>query len=247
MMTRGKGRECKTMLVNIDNLVSQGHFLRKLDATVSFDFVYEIMALLYSDRGRPSVDPVLLIKMLLVGYFYNIDSERKLEEEVKYNIAYRWFLGLNFDGRVPDHSTFSQNRRRRFHGHEVFREIFERIVQECVEAGLVKGENVGMDSTQIQSERGQSQSGAGGGYPNPAGVLGRFGSGGTSRGIHSEVQKSVRPRSGIYEQNRQAERISLSELSMFGYEQRHHFRHFCNRRGRTGLRMLRGAVRVSEG
>ena len=151
MMTRGKGRECKTMLVNIDNLVPQGHFLRKLDATVSFDFVYEIMAPLYSDRGRPSVDPVLLIKMLLVGYFYNIDSERKLEEEVKYNIAYRWFLGLNFDGRVPDHSTFSQNRRRRFHGHEVFREIFERIVQECVEAGLVTGENVGMDSTHIRA------------------------------------------------------------------------------------------------
>ena len=82
MMTRGKGRECKTMLVNIDNLVPQDHFLRKLDATVSFEFVYEIMAPLYSDRGRPSVAPALLIKMLLIGYFYNIDSERKLEEEV---------------------------------------------------------------------------------------------------------------------------------------------------------------------
>ena len=73
--------------VNIDNLVPQEHFLRKLDATVSFDFVYEIMAPLYSDKGRPSVDPALLIKMLLIGYFYNIDSERKLEKEVKYNIA----------------------------------------------------------------------------------------------------------------------------------------------------------------
>ena len=151
MMTRSKGRECKTMLVNIDNLVPREHFLRKLDATVSFEFVYEIMAPLYSDRGRPSVDPVLLIKMLLIGYFYNIDSERKLEEEVKYNIAYRWFLGLDFDGKVPDHSTFSQNRRRRFHGHEVFREIFERIVRECAKAGLVRGENIVMDSTHIKA------------------------------------------------------------------------------------------------
>ena len=74
MMTRGKGRECKTMLVNIDNLVPQEHFLRRVDATVSFEFVYEIMAPLYSDRGRPSVDPALLIKMLLIGYFVTIQS-----------------------------------------------------------------------------------------------------------------------------------------------------------------------------
>lgn len=151
MMTRSKGRECKTMLINIDDLVPREHFLRKLDKAVSFDFVYEIMDPLYSKRGRPSVDPVLLIKMLLIGYLYNIDSERKLEEEIKYNIAYRWYLGLDFDGKVPDHSTISQNRRRRFRGHEVFREIFERIVLECVKAGLVRGENVGMDSTHIKA------------------------------------------------------------------------------------------------
>lgn len=71
MMTRSAGRKCETMLINIDDLVPQNHFLRKLDAAISFDFVYEIMAPLYSDRGRPSVDPVLLIKMLLIGYLYN--------------------------------------------------------------------------------------------------------------------------------------------------------------------------------
>ena len=151
MMSRSAGRKCETMLINIDDLVPQNHFLRKLDAAISFDFVYEIMSPLYSDRGRPSVDPVLLIKMLLIGYLYNIDSERKLEEDVKYNIAYRWYLGLDFDGKVPDHSTFSQNRRRRFRGHEVFREIFERIVWECEKAGLVRGENVVMDSTHIKA------------------------------------------------------------------------------------------------
>ena len=150
-MTRNEAKQSKLLLVTMEDLIPQDHFLRKLDAAISFEFVYDIVAPLYSDRGRPSIDPVLLVKMLLLGYLYGIDSERKLAEEVRYNIAYRWYLGLDLDDPVPDHSTFSQNRRRRFKGQEIFRQIFNRIVRECQRAGLVRGENVVMDSTHIKA------------------------------------------------------------------------------------------------
>ena len=150
-MSRSKERQDEIITTSLEQLIPQEHFLRKLKATVSFDFIYDIMAPLYSDRGRPSIDPVILIKMLLIGYLYNIDSERRLEEEARYNMAYRWFLGLSLDAPVPDHSTISQNRRRRFHGRDVFREIFEKIVEKCAAAGLVQGERVVMDSTHIKA------------------------------------------------------------------------------------------------
>ena len=88
-MTRNEAKQSKLLLVTMEELIPQDHFLRKLDAAISFEFVYDIVAPLYSDRGRPSIDPVLLVKMLLLGYLYGIDSERKLAEEVRYNIAYR--------------------------------------------------------------------------------------------------------------------------------------------------------------
>lgn len=151
MMTRNEAKQSKLLLVTMEELIPQDHFLRKLDAAISFEFVYDNVAPLYSDRGRPSIDPVLLVKMLLLGYLYGIDSERKLAEEVRYNIAYRWYLGLDLDDPVPDHSTFSQNRRRWFKGQEVFRQIFNRIVRECQKVGLVRGENVVMDFTHIKA------------------------------------------------------------------------------------------------
>ena len=151
MMSRQDNKQSCFHLVNIEDLVEANHFLRKLDKAINFDFVYEIVEPLYSNKGRPSIDPVVLIKMLLLGYLYGIDSERKLEENVKYNIAYRWYLGLDLNDPVPDHSTFSQNRRRRFKGQEMFRKIFEQIVWKCYESGLVKGENVVMDSTHLKA------------------------------------------------------------------------------------------------
>ena len=151
MMSRSKERQAEVITTSLEQLIPQDHFLRNLKEAVSFEFIYDIMAPLYSDRGRPSIDPVILIKMLLIGYLYNIDSERRLEEEVRYNIAYRWFLGLSLDDPVPDHSTISQNRRRRFHGKDVFRQIFEDIVAKCAAAGLVQGERAVMDSTHIKA------------------------------------------------------------------------------------------------
>lgn len=151
MMSQTQSKQGKLFLATIDDLISSDHFLRKLDKAVDFSFIYGIVKNLYSQIGRPSIDPVVLVKMLLVGYLYGIDSERKLEQEIRYNIAYRWFLGLDLEDAVPDHSTISQNRRRRFHGNEIFRQIFEAIVGKCKDAGLVKGENIVMDSTHIKA------------------------------------------------------------------------------------------------
>ena len=151
MMDRSKGTQQKYMLVTMESLMPEKHFLRDLDRLVDFSFVYEKVESLYSPTGRPSVDPVVLVKMLLLGYLYGIDSERKLEQEIQVNIAYRWFLGIDLDERVPDHSTISQLRRRKFSGSAVFQEIFDEIVRKCMEAGLVSGKLLLTDSTHIRA------------------------------------------------------------------------------------------------
>jgi transposase len=114
MLRKNGSQQIKLMCYTIEDLMPQEHFLRDLDKYVSFDFIYDKVAHLYSAVGKPSIDPVVIFKMLLIGYLYNIDSERNLEKEVTVNIAYRWFLGLDLDDDVPDHSTFSQLRRRKF-------------------------------------------------------------------------------------------------------------------------------------
>lgn len=146
------------MLLSMEDIVPEDHFLRKLSAAVDFSFIYEIMEPLYSNSGRPSVDPVVLVKMLLIGFVYGIKSERRLEGEVRMNAAYRWFLGMDFQDNVPDHCTISQNRRRRFRGTDVFREIFERVVLKCIDAGLVGGKCVVMDSTHVRANADNTKS-----------------------------------------------------------------------------------------
>jgi len=103
------------------NLYHKDHLLRKIKAKIDFDFIYEEAKTYYSPIGRPSIDPVYLIKMLLVGYLYGVRSERRLEEEITLNMAYRWFCGFDLMDNIPDHSTFSQNRRRRFNDSSIFR------------------------------------------------------------------------------------------------------------------------------
>ncbi|WP_243112504.1 MULTISPECIES: transposase [Acutalibacteraceae] len=120
MLTERDGIQIKMHCVTLEDLVPQEHFLRKLENAVDFSFIYDEVRDLYCpDNGRPGIDPVVLVKYLLVGYLYGIESERRIEQEIQVNMAYRWFLGLDLDDRVPDHSTISQNRRRRFHGKEV--------------------------------------------------------------------------------------------------------------------------------
>ena len=102
---------------------------------VSFDFVRERLKDSYSDTGRPSIDPELLLRILLIGYLYGITSERKLVEELRMHLAWRWFTGLGFDQEIPHHSTFSKNRHGRFQESKLFEQLFEQIVKQCLERG----------------------------------------------------------------------------------------------------------------
>jgi len=108
----------------------------------------------YSEIGRPSIDPELLIRMLIVGYCFGIRSERRLCEEVHLNLAYRWFCRLGLDGEVPDHSTFSKNRHGRFRDSDLLRRLFETVLQRCIAEGLVGGEGFAVDASLIQADAG---------------------------------------------------------------------------------------------
>lgn len=151
MLNRNENRQMKMCFVTLEELMPQEHFLRDLDRCVDFSFIYDKVEALYSNTGRPSVDPVMLIKMMLIGYLYGIESERRLEQEVRVNIAYRWFLGIELDEPVPDHSTISQLRRRKFSGTTIFQDIFDEIVRKCMEESLVTGKLLLTDSTHIRA------------------------------------------------------------------------------------------------
>jgi transposase len=120
-----------------------------LTGNISFDFVREKLKDSYSDTGRPSIDPELLLRILLIGYLYGVTSERKLVEELQMHLAWRWFTGLSFDQEIPHHSTFSKNRHGRFLESNLFQQLFEEIVDRCMEAGLVEGEHLSVDGSFI--------------------------------------------------------------------------------------------------
>lgn len=151
MMKHRDGVQQKLLCVTLESLMPGKHFLRDLDRLVKFDFVYEKVAALYSDTGRPSVDPAIIVKMMLLGYLYGINSERRLEQEVQVNIAFRWFLGIDLDEPVPDHSTLSQLRRRKFKGTNLFEEIFSEVVRICIGHGLITGKLLLTDSTHVRA------------------------------------------------------------------------------------------------
>jgi len=136
----------------IEDQVPENHLLRLIDRHVSFEFVREELRDSYSDTGRPSIDPEVLLRILLLGYLYGITSERKLLEELRMHLAWRWFTGLGFDQEIPDHSTFSKNRHGRFQESNLFQELFERIVEQCLQAGLVKGEQMSVDGSFIMAD-----------------------------------------------------------------------------------------------
>ena len=111
----------------------------------------EKLAPFYSDIGRPSIDPELMIRMLIVGYRYGIRFERRLCEELELHLAYRWFCRLDLDDKVPDHSTFSVNRHGRFRDSDILRQVFEAVVRACMDAGLVKGEGFAVDASVLEA------------------------------------------------------------------------------------------------
>jgi transposase len=138
-------------LVCIEDLVPQDHQLRKIQKYIDFSFILEKVKPFYcEDNGRPSIDPVRLFKMMFIGYLYGIRSERQLEKEVQVNNAYRWFLGLGFQDRVPDHSTISLNRQR-FRESNVFQDIFDHIVFQAISHRMVGGRVLITDSTHLKA------------------------------------------------------------------------------------------------
>jgi transposase len=118
--------------LRIEDHVPQEHLLRRIDWLLDFDAIRQSLADLYSHTGRPSVDPELMLRMLLIGYLYSIRSERRLVEEIHLNLAYRWFCMLVLDGRVPERSTFSKNRHGCFADGDIMRSLFESVVEKCV-------------------------------------------------------------------------------------------------------------------
>jgi transposase len=135
----------------LDDQVPESHLLRLIDKHVSFEFVRQQLRDSYSETGRPSIDPELLLRILLIGYLYGITSERKLVEELRMHLAWRWFTGLGFDQEIPHHSTFSKNRHGRFQESKLFEQLFEQIVRQCVEVGLVEGKHLSVDGSFVEA------------------------------------------------------------------------------------------------
>jgi len=139
-------------LVTIESLVPLDHLLRKIHASIDLEFIRERVRHLYSeDNGRPALDPVVLFKLLLIGYLFGVRSERQLMREVQCNAAYRWYLGLKLTDKVPDASTLSQNRRRRFRDSDVYQKLFDEIVELAIQRGLVTGGVLYSDSTHLKA------------------------------------------------------------------------------------------------
>ncbi|MBT3557319.1 MAG: transposase [Rhodospirillales bacterium] len=142
---------------DLEDMVPDDHLLRRIDRVLDVSWLRDEMKPHYSHLGCPSVCPELMIRMLLVGYCYSIRSERRLCEEVKMNLAYRWFCGLGLEGKVPHHSTFSVNRHGRFHDSDILRKVFEEVVCGCMKAGLVGGEGFAVDASVIEANASRFQ------------------------------------------------------------------------------------------
>lgn len=152
MLKKETTHQSEMEFISIEDLVPEDHLLRKIDRVFDFGFIYDKVEGLYcQDNGRPAVDPVVLFKMLMIGYLFGVRSERQLVKEIQVNMAYRWFLGFGLRHKIPDHSVFSQNRRRRFNASTVFQEIFDEIVLQAIAHKLVDGRTLYTDSTHLKA------------------------------------------------------------------------------------------------
>ena len=152
MLTNNLKKQNELELVYIENLVPKNHILRSIDKHIDFSFIRDSTKDLYcSNNGRPSVDPVVLFKMLFIGYLFGIRSERQLIRDIEVNVAYRWFLGFNLTDKVPSHSTISHNRIKRFKDSNIYQEIFDNIVFQAIQKGLVDGKILYTDSTHLKA------------------------------------------------------------------------------------------------
>jgi transposase len=151
MMGQHARSEALFYYFRLEDQVPESHLLRLIEKHISFAFVREKLKQSYSDTGRPSIDPELLLRILLIGYLYGISSERMLVEELRMHLAWRWFTGLGFDQEIPHHSTFSKNRHGRFQESKLFEQLFEEIVRQCMEVGLVQGEHLAVDGSFVEA------------------------------------------------------------------------------------------------
>jgi transposase len=143
---------------NLDESVPPDHAVRAIAAVLDLSWVHGELSRHYSHLGRPSVDPVLMIRMLVIGYVFALRSERALCREVQVNLAYRWFCGLSIEDKLPDHSAFSRARNERFRDSDIFRSVFERVVEACIAAGLVGGEGFAVDASLIAADANKQRS-----------------------------------------------------------------------------------------
>ena len=151
MMGQHDRSEALFYYFRLEDQVPETHLLRLIEKHISFAFVREKLKDRYSETGRPSIDPELLLRILLIGYLYGITSERKLVEELRMHLAWRWFTGLGFDQEIPHHSTFSKNRHGRFQESKLFEELFEQIVRQCMDVGLVQGKHLSVDGSFVEA------------------------------------------------------------------------------------------------
>jgi transposase len=152
MGRQATGREQLFYNFSIEDHVPEDHLLRSIHRCLDLNAFRQHLEPFYSPIGRPSIDPELMIRMLIVGYCFGIRSERRLCEEVHLNLAYRWFCRLSLDDQVPNHSTFSKNRHGRFRESEAFRYLFESVLQRCMAEGLVRGEGFATDASIIKAD-----------------------------------------------------------------------------------------------
>jgi transposase len=137
---------------DLDTVVPFDHLVREIDAVLDLTWMYDDLAPHYSHTGRPSIDPVLMMRMLIVGYVFAVRSERQLCSEVQVNLAYRWFCQLGIEDKIPDHSVFCRARNERFRESDALRRVFERVVATCIAAGLVGGEAFSVDASLIKAD-----------------------------------------------------------------------------------------------
>src|SRR5215472_16484066 len=146
---------------HLDEVVPADHRVREIAGVLDLSWVHAELGRYYSPLGRPSIDPLLMIRMLIVGYVFAVRSERLLCREVQVNLAYRWFCGLSIEDKLPDHSAFSRARNERFRDSDVFRQVFERVVEACIAAGLVGGEGFAVDASLIAADANKQRSNPG--------------------------------------------------------------------------------------
>jgi transposase len=153
MMGRQEGGQSQFFYAfDLDEVVPPDHLVRQIDAMLDLSWVHKEFAPYYSHTGRPSIDPVLMIRMLIVGYVFAIRSERRICAEVQVNLAYRWFCKLSIEDNIPDHSVFSRARHERFRESDALRRVFESVVAKCIAAGLVGGEGFSIDASVIKAD-----------------------------------------------------------------------------------------------